>query len=218
METLLQFAQMLLHIDRFLGDFIQQYGAWVYVVLFAIVFCETGLVVMPFLPGDTLLFVGGAFCATGMMSLPLLITLLLIAAVLGNTLNYHIGCFIGPKVFDAHWRWLDQAALLKTHNFYERHGGKTIVLARFMPIVRTFAPFVAGVGGMRLGRFQMFNVLGALLWVFSLVLAGYFFGNLPFIKKYLNVIVLAGISAAVFPLLIGWLFRWVHQKLRRTRE
>ncbi len=217
METLLQFAQMLLHIDRFLGVFIQQYGAWVYVVLFAIVFCETGLVVMPFLPGDSLLFVGGAFCATGMMSLPLLITLLLIAAVLGNTINYHVGRFIGPKVFDAHWRWLDQTALLKTHNFYERHGGKTIVLARFMPIVRTFAPFVAGVSGMRLGRFQMFNVLGALFWVFSLVLAGYFFGNLPFIKQYLNVIVLVGIGAAVFPLLLGWLFRWGQQKMRRTR-
>jgi len=207
---------MLLHIDHFLGVFIQQYGAWVYLMLFAIVFCETGLVVAPFLPGDSLLFIGGAFCATGMMSLPLLLGLLLVAAVLGNTINYRIGCLIGPKVFDANWRWLDRAALLKTRDFYARHGGKTIVIARFMPIVRTFAPFVAGVCAMRFARFQLFNLIGALLWVLGLVCAGYFFGNLPFIKQYLNLIVLGGISAAVLPLLIGWLWRWTQQKMRRV--
>ncbi len=215
METLIQFAGMLLHIDRFLGVFIQQYGAWVYAVLFVIVFCETGLVVTPFLPGDSLLFIGGAFCASGMMSAPILIVLLLVAAILGDTVNYRIGRYIGPKVFDSNWRWLDRAALLKTRDFYEQHGGKTIVIARFMPIVRTFAPFVAGVCTMRFARFQMFNVAGALIWVFSLVGAGYFFGNLPFIKQYLNVIVLVGISAAVFPLLLGWLWRWAQQKMRR---
>ncbi|UAW64042.1 VTT domain-containing protein [Mycoavidus sp. HKI] len=212
METVLHFAGMLLHIDRFLGIFIQQYGAWIYVVLFLIVFCETGLVVFPFLPGDSLLFVGGAFCAMGAMSLPVLIALLLIAAILGNTLNYRIGRYLGPKVFESDWRWLDRAALLKTQHFYQRHGGKTIVLARFLPVVRTFAPFVAGISEMRAARFQWFNISGALLWVLSLVLAGYFFGNLPFVKQYLNVIVLVGVATAAVPVLVGGLWQWVRRK------
>ncbi|MCX8566245.1 MAG: membrane-associated protein [Glomeribacter sp. 1016415] len=212
METLLHFAGMLLHIDRFLGTFIQQYGAWIYVVLFLIVFCETGLVVFPFLPGDSLLFVGGAFCAMGAMSLPVLIVLLLIAAIVGNTLNYRIGHFIGPRIFASNYRWLDRAALMKTQNFYERHGGKTIVLARFIPVVRTFAPFVAGLSKMRAARFQLFNISGALLWVFSLVLAGYFFGNLPFVKQYLNVIVLVGVATAAVPVFVGWLWQWLRPK------
>ena len=176
MDTLLHFVALILHIDKFLGDFVHQYGAWVYAVLFLIVFCETGLVVLPFLPGDSLLFIGGAFCATGEMSLPSLIALLLAASIGGNSLNYLIGRAIGPKVFNTHIpvleRFLDRAALQKTHNFYERHGGKTIVLARFVPVVRTFAPFVAGVSDMRMGRFQFFNVTGAALWVLLLVLAG----------------------------------------------
>lgn len=212
METVLQFVGMVIHIDKFLGIFIQNYGGWVYAVLFLIVFCETGLVIFPFLPGDSLLFIAGAFAASGSMALTTLIILLLVAAVLGNTVNYMIGSFIGPKVFDSNWRFLDRDALRKTHAFYEHHGGKTIVLARFVPIVRTFAPFVAGVSGMSWVRFQLFNVLGAAIWVAGLVLCGYFFGNLPFIRQYLNIIVLVGIFAAVVPLALGGIWKLIKQR------
>ncbi|WP_114809153.1 VTT domain-containing protein [Paraburkholderia kururiensis] len=211
MDTLLQFVNLVLHIDKFLGVFIQQYGAWVYAVLFLIVFCETGLVVLPFLPGDSLLFIGGAFAAAHEMDLAALIVLLLVAAVTGNTVNYLVGRAIGPKVFSTHIpvleRFLDRAALQKTHDFYDRHGGKTIVLARFIPVVRTFAPFVAGVSGMSMKRFQLFNFAGALFWVLLLVLLGYFFGNIPFIRQYLNVIVLVGVGAAVVPVALGALWK-----------
>jgi membrane-associated protein len=216
LDTLLHFAGLILHIDTFLGQFVQQYGAWVYAVLFLIVFCETGLVILPFLPGDSLLFIGGAFCATGEMNLAALIVLLLAASVSGNSLNYAIGRALGPKVFNTHIpyleRFLDRVALQRTHDFYERHGGKTIVLARFIPVVRTFAPFVAGVSGMRAGRFQFFNVSGAALWVLLLVLAGYFFGNIPFIKQYLNIIVLVGIGAAIVPVALAALWRMWRKK------
>jgi membrane-associated protein len=216
LDTLLHFAGLILHIDTFLGEFVHQYGAWVYAVLFLIVFCETGLVIVPFLPGDSLLFIGGAFCATGEMNLAWLILLLLTAAIGGNSLNYAIGRAIGPKIFNTHIpyleRFLDRAALQKTHDFYERHGGKTIVLARFIPVVRTFAPFVAGISAMRIGRFQSFNVTGAALWVFSLVLTGYFFGNIPFIRQYLNVIVLVGIGAAVVPVALAALWKLWRKK------
>ncbi|XQU69695.1 DedA family protein [Cupriavidus sp. H18C1] len=217
LEIVLQFIDMLLHVDKYLGTVIQQYGAWVYAILFAIVFAETGLVVVPFLPGDSLLFIAGAFCATGAMNEWVLIGLLLAAAIGGNTVNYWIGSWIGPKVFDHQWRFLDQQALRKTHDFYERHGGKTLVIARFVPIVRTFAPFVAGVSQMTFARFQFFNVLGAVIWVFGLVFAGYFFGNLPFIKQYLNLIVLAGISAAIVPLILGGLWRLLRRGDKRRR-
>ncbi|WP_211945890.1 VTT domain-containing protein [Cupriavidus yeoncheonensis] len=206
----MQLIDMLVHVDKYLGTVIQQYGAWVYAILFAIVFAETGLVVLPFLPGDSLLFIAGAFCATGAMNEWVLIGLLLAAAISGNTVNYWVGSWIGPKVFDHQWRFLDQKSLRRTHDFYERHGGKTLVMARFVPIVRTFAPFVAGVSQMTFARFQFFNVIGALAWVAGLVFAGYFFGNLPFIKQYLNLIVLAGIGAAVVPLLLGGLWRLVR--------
>jgi membrane-associated protein len=218
LDTLLHFVTLVLHIDQFLGDFIHQYGAWVYAVLFLIVFCETGLVVLPFLPGDSLLFIGGAFAATHEMNLGLLLVLLIVAAVTGNTVNYLIGRAIGPKVFNTRIpvleRFLDRAALQKTHNFYERHGGKTIVLARFIPVVRTFAPFVAGVSQMSMSRFQLFNVAGALFWVLLLVLLGFFFGNIPFIRQYLNVIVLVGIGAAIVPILIGGLWKMLRKNTR----
>lgn len=214
MDTLLHFVNLVLHIDAFLGDFIRQYGAWVYLVLFLIVFCETGLVVLPFLPGDSLLFIGGAFAATGDMNVGVLIVLLLVAAISGNTVNYLIGRWVGPKVFNTHIpvleRFLDRAALQKTHSFYDKHGGKTIVLARFIPVVRTFAPFVAGASSMSAARFQLFNVIGALFWVLLLVLLGYFFGNIPFIRQYLNVIVLAGIGAAIVPVVLGGLWKMVR--------
>ncbi|ODV44096.1 hypothetical protein AWV79_11470 [Cupriavidus sp. UYMMa02A] len=214
MDLALQLIDMLLHVDKYLGTVIQQYGAWVYAILFVIVFAETGLVVLPFLPGDSLLFIAGAFCATGAMNEWVLIGLLLTAAISGNTVNYWVGSWIGPKVFDHHWRFLDQKALRRTHDFYERHGGKTLVMARFVPIVRTFAPFVAGVSQMTFARFQFFNVIGALAWVAGLVFAGYFFGNLPFIKQYLNLIVLAGIGAAVVPLVLGGLWKLVRGNKR----
>jgi len=200
---LMQFLDMMLHIDKSLGVIIDQYGTLVYVVLFAIVFCETGLVVLPFLPGDSLLFIAGAFCATGAMNEWLLMGLLMVAAVGGNTVNYWIGRAIGEKVFTHDYRWLDKDALRKTHAFYENHGGKTIVLARFVPVVRTFAPFVAGVSMMTFAKFQLFNIAGAVLWVVGLVAAGYFFGNIPIIRNHLNTIVLLGVGAAVIPVALG---------------
>jgi len=214
LDIVLQLIDMLVHVDKYLGTVIQQYGSWVYAILFGIVFAETGLVVVPFLPGDSLLFIAGALSATGAMNEWMLIGLLLLAAISGNTVNYLVGSWIGPKVFDHHWRFLDQNALRRTHDFYERHGGKTLVLARFIPIVRTFAPFVAGVSQMTFARFQFFNVIGALGWVMGLVFAGYFFGNLPFIKQYLNLIVLAGIGAAVVPLMLGGLWKLVRGNKR----
>ena len=217
LDTALQLLDMVLHVDKFLGQFVLDYGVWVYGILFAIVFAETGLVVLPFLPGDSLLFIAGAMCATGAMNEWVLAGLLLVAAVTGNTVNYMVGSWIGPKVFDHQWRFLDQKALLKTHMFYEKHGGKTLVMARFIPIVRTFAPFVAGVSQMTFARFQLFNVIGAVIWVFGLVFAGYFFGNLPFIKQYLNLIVLVGISAAIVPLILGGLWRLVRRGDKRRR-
>lgn len=211
---LMQFFDMVLHVDKYLGTVIAQYGTMAYMVLFAIVFCETGLVVLPFLPGDTLLFIAGAFCATGSMSPWLLVTLLVIAAVTGNTVNYWVGSAIGHRVFTHDYRWLDKAALQKTHAFYENHGGKTIVLARFVPIVRTFAPFVAGVSEMTFGKFQVFNIAGAALWVVGLVAGGYFFGNIPIIRDHLNTIVLLGVGAAVIPLALGGLWKVGRKVLR----
>jgi membrane-associated protein len=211
---LMQFFDMVLHVDKYLGTVIAQYGTMAYVVLFAIVFCETGLVVLPFLPGDTLLFIAGAFCATGSMSPWLLVTLLVIAAVTGNTVNYWVGSAIGHRVFTHDYKWLDKAALQKTHAFYENHGGKTIVLARFVPIVRTFAPFVAGVSKMTFGKFQVFNIAGAALWVVGLVAGGYFFGNIPIIRDHLNTIVLLGVGAAVIPLALGGLWKVGRKVLR----
>ena len=210
----MQFFDMVLHVDKYLGTVIEQYGTMVYWVLFAIVFCETGLVVVPFLPGDTLLFIGGAFCATGAMNEWLLISLLIVAAVGGNTLNYWIGSVIGHKVFTHDYKWIDKAALRKTHAFYENHGGKTIILARFVPIVRTFAPFVAGVSEMTFVKFQVFNISGAALWVIGLVAGGYFFGNIPIIRDHLNTIVLLGVGAAVIPLMLGGAWKL----LRGTRK
>ena len=204
----MQLLDMILHVDKSLGIWIAQYGTLVYAVLFAIVFCETAFVIFPFLPGDSLLFIAGTFCATGAMNPWILVILLIIASVTGNTINYWIGSMIGHKVMERDYRWIDKAALQKTHDFYEKHGGKTVVLARFIPLVRTFAPFVAGFSEMSFRSFQFFNVLGAVLWIVSLVVSGYFFGNIPFIKNNLNVIVLVGVGAAVIPVAAGlaWKF------------
>jgi len=212
---LMQLVGMLLHVDKTLGDLLAQYGVYVYAVLFAIVFCETGLVVLFFFPGDTLLFIAGAFCATGQMSYPLLMLLLIVAAVTGNTLNYYIGSAIGHRVFTHDYRWLNKDALRRTHDFFEKHGGKTIILARFVPVVRTFAPFVAGVSDMTHTRFQMFNITGAVLWVAGLVTAGYFFGNIPVVRDHLTAIVLVGVGAAIVPLALGGLYKFGRRILSR---
>lgn len=198
---------MLLQIDQYLGVWVEQYGAWIYLILFFIIFGETGLVVLPFLPGDSLLFIAGAFGATGLLNPVLLAGLLFVAAILGNTVNYYVGRYIGPKVFSTESRFLDKRALLKTQAFYAKHGGKTIVLSRFLPVFRTFAPFVAGVGNMPVMLFQFYNVLGAGIWIFGFITLGYFFGNVPIIKEHLSTIVLLGVSAAAVPVVCGVLWR-----------
>jgi membrane-associated protein len=203
---------MVLNIDQFLGVWVAEYGAWIYLILFLIIFAETGLVVLPFLPGDSLLFIAGAFGASGMLDPVMLGALLVIAGILGNTVNYAVGRFIGPRVFTSDFRYLDRNALIKTHAFYEKHGGKTIVMSRFLPIFRTFAPFVAGVGSMNIVRFQLFNIAGATLWVGGLITLGYFFGNVPIIKEHLNTIVLIGISAAAVPIVLGAVWKLFKRK------
>jgi membrane-associated protein len=212
---LMQFFDMILHVDKTLGMLLSQYGVYVYAVLFAIVFCETGLVVLFFFPGDTLLFIAGAFCATGQMNYLLLMALLITAAVTGNTLNYWIGEAIGHRVFTHDYRWLNKDALHRTHEFFEKHGGKTIILARFVPVVRTFAPFVAGVSDMTHARFQLYNVTGAALWVVTLVTSGYFFGNIPVVRDHLTAIVLVGVGAAVVPIALGGLWKFGRRMLDR---
>ncbi len=210
-----QVLDLILHVDKSLGNLLAVYGPLVYAVLFVIVFAETGLVVFPFLPGDSLLFIAGAFCANGLMSAPVLVTLLVVAAVTGNTVNYLVGRAIGTRVFTRNYRWIDRSALEKTHAFFEAHGGKTIVLARWLPVIRTFAPFVAGISAMGFGRFQMFNISGALLWVLALVVAGYFFGNIPVIRDHLNAIVLVGVAAAAGPVALAALVRLIRRLLKK---
>jgi membrane-associated protein len=191
----MEFAQLVdlfLHLDKHLEAVVADYGVWIYALLFAIIFVETGVVVMPFLPGDSLLFVCGALAAVGGMSLPLLIVLLIIAAVLGDAVNYSVGSYFGPKVFG--WeqsRFFNKAAFDRTHQFYERHGPITIIVARFLPFVRTFAPFVAGVAAMTYRRFAIYNVVGAVIWVVSLTVLGYFIGNLPWVRANFSWVALA---------------------------
>ncbi|MGB3741990.1 VTT domain-containing protein [Castellaniella sp.] len=207
-----EFFHLLLNIDQSLGVWVAQYGAWIYLILALIIFGETGLVVLPFLPGDSLLFIAGAFGATGHLDPVLMAGILVVAAILGNTVNYSVGRYIGPKVFSHDYRFLDRKALLKTHAFYEKHGGKTIVLSRFLPLFRTFAPFVAGVAGMRVGLFQFYNAVGAVGWIVGLITLGYFFGNVPIIKEHLNTIVLIGIGAAAIPAVLGVLWKLLRGK------
>ncbi|NHC62646.1 hypothetical protein GY634_13740 [Paenalcaligenes suwonensis] len=209
---------MLLQIDQTLGLWVEQYGAWIYLILFLIIFAETGLVVFPFLPGDSLLFIAGAFGASGMLDPVALGALLLVAAILGNTVNYYIGRYIGPKVFTTESRFLDRKALVKTQAFYAKHGGKTLVMSRFLPVFRTFAPFVAGVGSMNQALFQLYNALGAFLWIVGLITAGYFFGNVPIIKDHLNTIVLIGISAAAVPVAGGLIWKLVRRGAEKQQK
>lgn len=192
MELLAFLIDFILHVDKHLEAFVRDYGMWVYALLFLVIFVETGVVVMPFLPGDSLLFVVGAMCGVGLMSYPLSVGLLLAAAILGNQSNYTLGRYFGPKVFQ--WedsRLFNKAAFDRTHAFYERYGGMTIVAARFMPFVRTFAPFVAGVAQMNRAKFTFFDVTGGILWVAGIITVGYFFGNIPFVKAHLDKIIWA---------------------------
>lgn len=192
MEIVLALLDFILHVDVHLSAFVAQYGAWVYALLFAIVFVETGVVVMPFLPGDSLLFVAGALAGAGMLNYPLACAVLLAAAILGDQCNYTVGHYLGPKVFA--WpdsRWFNRRAFDRAHAFYEKYGGITVVLARFMPFIRTFVPFVAGVAAMTRARFTFYNVLGALIWALGLVTAGRLFGNLPWVQEHLSEIIWA---------------------------
>jgi membrane-associated protein len=204
MDILLSLLDFILHVDKHLEVFVQSYGAWVYALLFLIIFVETGVVVMPFLPGDSLLFVVGAMCGVGLMNYPMAVGLLLAAAILGNQSNYTIGRYFGPKVFA--WedsRWFNKKAFEQAHAFYEKYGGITIVAARFMPFLRTFAPFVAGVAQMTRRRFTFFDVLGGTLWVGGIVTVGYFFGNIPWVKEHLDKIIWAMILAPGLLVLLG---------------
>ena len=196
------FIDLFLHLDEHLNDIFQQYGAWTYAILFLIVFCETGLVVTPFLPGDSLLFAVGALSAGGGLDIGVLFALLAVAAILGDTVNYWIGNTIGPRAFSGNVRFLKKEYLERTHLFYEKHGGKTIILARFMPIIRTFAPFVAGVGSMTYGRFFMYNIVGGIVWVAGFLFAGYFFGNIPAVKHNFTLVILGIIVVSVVPPII----------------
>jgi membrane-associated protein len=205
-ELLRWFWDVVVHLDVHLADFVAQHGVWVYALLFAIVFCETGLVVTPFLPGDSLLFVAGAIAAAGEMNIGAVIATLVAAALCGDNCNYWIGRWLGPKVFHfERSRWFNPAHLARAHAFYERHGGKTIILARFVPIVRTYVPFVAGVGAMPYLRYLAFCVVGAAAWVGLLCSAGYFFGNIAAVKQNLTIVILVIVAISVSPGAIAWL-------------
>ena len=206
MDILLYVWDLLVHLDQHLAAVLQQYGAWIYLILFAIIFSETGFVVTPFLPGDSLLFVAGALAATGGMDVHLLALLLVSAAVLGNTVNYAIGHYLGPKVFQ--WegsRFFNRKALDRAHAFYEKHGGVTIIITRFVPILRTFAPFVAGIARMTFLRFSVYNIAGGLAWVLSLLYAGYWFGNVPVVKQNLSAVIIGVIVLSIMPLVVEYL-------------
>jgi membrane-associated protein len=189
-----------LHLDQHLSQVISQYGGWTHLILFGIIFCETGLVITPFLPGDSLLFAAGTFAALGALDLRLIVLLLVVAAILGDTVNYWVGAYIGPRAFSGNVRFLRQEYLERTHAFFIKHGGKTIILARFVPIIRTFAPFVAGVGAMSYPKFLTYNVVGAVLWVGLFVLGGYFFGNIRMVRENFTLVILAIIAVSVMPM------------------
>ena len=200
MDIIIYLIDFFIHLDKYLPLIIQSFGIWAYVIMFLVIFCETGLVVTPILPGDSLLFALGAFAAQGALNIEVLLYFLCVAAIAGDTVNYAIGHYIGPKVF--HYedsRFFKKEYLLKTHQFYEKHGGKTIVIARFMPIIRTFAPFVAGVGAMSYSKFILFNISGGIAWVCLFLLGGYFFGNIPSVKSNFTLVIIAIVIISVLP-------------------
>lgn len=202
----MEIFNFILHVNEYLANIISLFGAWTYVILFAVIFAETGLVVMPFLPGDSLLFAVGALASGGFLDIWMVYIVMLVAAVLGDTINYWIGHHVGPKVFaKENSRLFNKAYLEKTREFYEKHGGKTIIFARFLPIIRTFAPFVAGIGKMHYNTFLLYNVLGAFIWVTSLTFAGYFFGGLPFVKENFEYVIFGIIALSLVPLLVEYI-------------
>ena len=206
MEWLKDFADLFLHLDDHMNTIVQNFGVWTYLILFLIIFCETGLVVTPFLPGDSLLFVVGALAATGTLDLGWSLGLLCAAAILGDTVNYAIGHFLAPKIIHhKKIRFVKQEHIDRTHQFFEKYGGKTIIIARFVPIIRTFAPFCAGAGSMTYGHFLIYNVAGGILWVMLCVFGGYFFGNLPFVEKNFSLVILAIIGISILPGIIDFL-------------
>lgn len=203
MEHLIQFADFFLHIDKHLDQVVLDYGTWSYIILFLVIFCETGLVVTPILPGDSLLFAAGAIAARGSMNVHLLTIFLIVAAVLGDAVNYGIGAYIGPKVFQRKDSFIFKKSYLeKTQSFYDRYGGKTIIIARFVPIVRTFAPFLAGVGDMTYARFAVYNITGAVLWISLFLYGGYFFGGLPIVKNNFSLVILGIIIVSIMPAVV----------------
>ena len=205
MELIQTVIDFILHIDAHINTMIVNYGSWTYAILFLIIFCETGLVVTPFLPGDSLLFAAGAFAARGSLNPVILFGLLWFAAVLGDNVNYWIGRYVGPRVFKSESRLLNKKYLARAHEFYERHGGKAVILARFVPIVRTFAPFVSGVAAMHYPRFLAFDVSGGLLWIGLFVFGGYFFGNIPAVEKNFEIVIIAIILVSVSPMVIEYI-------------
>ncbi|HET7010580.1 MAG TPA: DedA family protein [Anaerolineales bacterium] len=213
MEIIAYVIDLFVHLDEHLSFVLARYGSWTYLILFLVIFMETGFVVTPFLPGDSLLFAAGTFAALGDLEVRLLFVLLFAAAVAGDTVNYWIGRKIGPKVFDMNVRWLKREYLERTHRFYERHGGKTIFLARFVPIIRTFAPFVAGVGAMSYGRFLAYNLFGGLVWTGGFIFLGYYFGNLPIVRENFGVVVIAIIFISVLPMIA----EFISSRLRQRR-
>ena len=205
MELIRNFFDLFVHLDANLDALIQNYGVWTYVILFLIIFFETGLVIMPFMPGDTLLFAAGAFVARGSLQIGLLFTLLAVAAIVGDTVNYWIGGIIGPRIFNKeNVRFLNKKHLQRAHGFYEKYGGKTIVIARFIPIIRTFAPFVAGMGKMNYMRFLTYNVCGAAAWIGLFLFGGFYFGNLPFVKQNFSILIGAIILISLLPIFVEW--------------
>jgi membrane-associated protein len=202
MEFFRDLIDLFLHLDKHLGEIIQSYGIWTYTILFLIIFCETGLVITPFLPGDSLLFAAGTFAARGDLNVLVLAVILCVAAIVGDTVNYWIGHYIGPKIFHKeNVRLLNKKHLERTHEFYEKYGGKTIIIARFIPIIRTFAPFVAGIGSMSYWRFITYNIMGGILWVAVCVFGGYFFGNLEIVKRNFSLVIIAIIFISVLPII-----------------
>lgn len=200
MDLLITFIDIFMHLDKHLSSIIGQYGTVTYIILFMIIFCETGLVVTPFLPGDSLLFAAGTFAALGMLNITWLFVLLSIAAIAGDTVNYWIGHYLGPKVFaKENVRFLNKKHLEHTHQFYEKYGSKTIIIARFVPIVRTFAPFVAGIGSMTYSRFITYNIIGGIVWILTCVSAGYLFGNIPIVKQNFTMVIFAIIFISILP-------------------
>jgi len=211
MSILLSSVNFLLHIDVSLGQIIAQYGTFTYALLFVVLFCETGLVVTPFLPGDSLLFTAGAFAALGSLRIDVLVLLFCAAAILGDTVNYSIGHYFGKRMVKLDGRIIKREYIERTHRFFERYGKKAIVLARFVPIVRTFAPFVAGVGGMHYGQFITYNILGGVFWVLPFTLGGYFFGNAPIVREYFGLVIVAIILLSLTPIAYEW---WQHRRAR----